>query len=590
MVLQALLWCLCAVAAVEDLPITEVDGKKYYYYEVQPRETIYGLSNKLGLTRDDMLRYNPSIVDGLKAGQKLLFPVKEGVQAKAAADDGGQVHKVERGETIYGLSNRYGLTIDEFLELNPSAKDGLKAGQTVKVSRAALADDNSSATQPATQTQRSPIMPSQAFAHEETTTPAPVAVDTVVNVPTILPPGTPKPEVDVAQGTTPTPSVEPEQSVEPKIFEEVAVDTIKVETTPQKQVGPASIAVLLPFELSTSQPSKQARRYLEFYKGVLMAVDTLSNVEAPITLRAYDTANGMESVLSQPGMEDVQVIIGPGSEADLTILEPWADERDVTVLNAYVVKDDGYLSHPNVMQCNTPQKNLYEGAVQELVSRYESYTPVFLKREGGPDERSEFIELARSEFMQKGIMPQDITYTNKLADADLQGLDPMVSYVFIPYTGKQVELNKILPALVALHDQRSAMGDVTLFGYPEWITFRGETLKNMHQLNTIVFSRFFNDAEDPDSRAFDEKFYGFYGTQMERAIPRQAILGYDMGRFAIEALRANGGDFRADTPLLDGLQNAYHVSHDGSSGLYNDALYFVTYRPSGLILREFLHQ
>lgn len=583
-VLQALLWCLGAFAAVEDLPITEVDGKKFYYYEVQPRETIYGLSNKLGLTRDDILRYNPSIVDGLKAGQKLLFPVKDGVKAQSVSNRSARMHKVERGETLYGISNRYGLTVDELIELNPVVKDGLKTGQVINVSRPEKTEADN--TKPDTPAQRSPIMPSQAFTRvDEATTPTPTptpAPAETVNVPTILPPGTPKPEVKEMPEVVTAPA--------PQVIEDIVEEEPPVLTPPKQNLYPAKIAVLLPFELTTSQPSKQARRYLEFYKGMLMAVDTLSNPSAPIVMRTYDTTNGVEPILSQPGLQDVQVIIGPGSEEDLAILEPWADEKGITVLNAYVVKDEGYLDHPNVMQCNTPQKNLYEGTVRELLSRYGSYTPVFIKREGGPDERSEFVEMARSEFMQQGIMPKEITYTNKLTEVDLKGLDPMVSYIFIPYTAKQVELNQMLPALVTLHDQRTAMGDITLFGYPEWITFRGETLKNMHQLNTVVFSRFFNDTEDPESRDLEDRFYEFYGTQMERAIPRQAIFGYDMGRFAINALRTNGGDFRAATPLLDGVQNAYRVSHSGSRGLYNDALYFITYRPSGLIVKDFLHQ
>ena len=581
-----------AGATVEDLPITEVDGKKYHYYEVQPRETIYGLSNKLGMSRDEMLRYNPSLVDGLKAGQKLLFPAKDGANATAAVTDSdGHVHKVERGETIYGLSNRYGLTVDEFIELNPSVKDGLKTGQTVKVSRMDLnrAEEvrPASAPMPA---QRSPVMPSQAFAAEEdvpATTPEPAVADDVT-VPTILPPGTPgqtlasAPEPDV-----PAPTFE-DAAEETPVQEESAVfeGTTVVNTVTQPY--PASLAVLLPFELSTSQPSKQARRYLEFYKGLLMAVDTLSMPNAPITIRAFDTSGGIQSVLTQPGLEDVQAIVGPGSEEDLAILAPWAAGHGVTVLNTFVVKDDTYLENPYIMQCNTPQKQMYERAVRELVSRFDTYTPVFLMRNEGPDERSEFVELARSEFMQKGIMPKDIVFDDDLSDADLQALEPMVPYLFIPVTGKQTELNKILPALVELHDQRTAMGDVALFGYPEWITFRGETLKNMQRLNTVVFSRFFNDTEDPDSRAIENRFYDFYGTEMEKAIPRQAILGFDTGRFAIEALRANNGDFKSTTPQLSGLQNGYRVSHAGSRGMYNDAVYFITYRPSGLVVREFL--
>ncbi|MBL4703039.1 MAG: LysM peptidoglycan-binding domain-containing protein [Flavobacteriales bacterium] len=43
------------------------------------------------------------------------------------------MHKVKRGNTIYGLHRMYDVPVDEILSLNPEAKDGLDVGQLVKI-------------------------------------------------------------------------------------------------------------------------------------------------------------------------------------------------------------------------------------------------------------------------------------------------------------------------------------------------------------------------------------------------------------------------------------------------------------------------
>ncbi len=65
-----------AGAAVRDLPIKVVNGHPYHYYEVAPKETVYSLCHKLGLTKEELVKYNPVVAAGLKAGSKSFFPAE----------------------------------------------------------------------------------------------------------------------------------------------------------------------------------------------------------------------------------------------------------------------------------------------------------------------------------------------------------------------------------------------------------------------------------------------------------------------------------------------------------------------------------
>ncbi len=127
--IAACLFCSVSMAGnaqIVNLPRKNVNGASYYYYEVQPKETIYSISRKLGVSGAEIQRHNPSVADGLKIGQVLYFPAEGEVLART--------HVVKNKETLYGIGKLYGVSPDRLLEWNPQAKDGIRPGQTLYVS------------------------------------------------------------------------------------------------------------------------------------------------------------------------------------------------------------------------------------------------------------------------------------------------------------------------------------------------------------------------------------------------------------------------------------------------------------------------
>ncbi len=66
-----------AASPVTELPTKEINGKTYYCYKVVKKETLYSLSRKLGLTQEQIIFFNPTVYDGLKANDILYFPAED---------------------------------------------------------------------------------------------------------------------------------------------------------------------------------------------------------------------------------------------------------------------------------------------------------------------------------------------------------------------------------------------------------------------------------------------------------------------------------------------------------------------------------
>ena len=73
------------------------------------------------------------------------------------------------------------------------------------------------------------------------------------------------------------------------------------------------------------------------------------------------------------------------------------------------------------------------------------------------------------------------------------------------------------------------------------------------------------------------------------AIPVQGILGFDTGFYLIKALNDNvrsGGNFDYD---YDGIQSSFRFTNKSDiAGKVNDSLYFINFRPSGIVDKRIL--
>lgn len=597
--------------------MTTVQGRKYHYYDVTSKETVYSLCYKLGISKDELIRNNPSVADGLRSGMKLFFPV-ETASASSSAQAPGKVitHHVQKGETIFGIAHKYGVTTDEVIAQNPVLKDGLKAGQTITVKLPGMAEDVAvdkgetaveSVPQPVvkkTEMKGYVVKKKETFysiavshglsvAELEAANPGVNSLreGQVLNIPVEVTEvagdmarnndsNKADNKVTITDAAPVIPVVRDSVSTmapEGGIIAVAGSDSVSV--APVGQAREISVAVMLPFMLKEENPSKSAMRYTEFYKGFLIAVDSLRNNGTPIHVTAYDTEGSVLNIkeaLTDSAFRRHNAIIAPDNASQLAILAEYGRNNNVKVFNTFLVKDDSYLTNPAMMQCNLPSALMYRKAADALMERLSLSTPVFVSIKGVAGDKADFVETLKESLSARGKTYMEVEVDGRLDVADLRALPTDGNYTFIPTSARQADLNKLMPGIIEWRDQ-AVTPIVRMFGYPEWTTFRGETLENMHNLNTTVYSRFYTDEEAPRTTDIDARYKKWYGGHMENAIPRQGLLGFDTGMFIIPYLANDNGTY-------DGVQNGYFFTtpKDGA-GSYNEALYFVNFRPGNVI-------
>jgi len=119
-------------------PLMASDSDSIITYFVEPKESFFGISKKYDITIDDILEWNGlNIMDGLKIGQELKLVVAKRQLIKPNQKEVYEtIHEVKKGETLWNISKKYGVTIEEILNWNNKENDTLALGERLKILRA----------------------------------------------------------------------------------------------------------------------------------------------------------------------------------------------------------------------------------------------------------------------------------------------------------------------------------------------------------------------------------------------------------------------------------------------------------------------
>ncbi len=132
---------------VKSSQIQTINNKKYYIHKIEKGQSLYSLTKLYEVKLDDIYAENPELKDGVRAGQEIKIPYKEAEAPKPNFNDLGKntntssvpdtskyiSHRVQKGETVYGITKKYNLSAEYFDQLNPDAKYGIKEGQLVYI-------------------------------------------------------------------------------------------------------------------------------------------------------------------------------------------------------------------------------------------------------------------------------------------------------------------------------------------------------------------------------------------------------------------------------------------------------------------------
>ena len=97
-------------------------------YVVKKGDTLWGISNQYGVSVTELAELNNVDASSLKIGQVLLIPIKAGVNP-----DNMFMYTVKKGDSLYSIAKVYGTSVNKIKELNYLKSDLLSVGQVLRI-------------------------------------------------------------------------------------------------------------------------------------------------------------------------------------------------------------------------------------------------------------------------------------------------------------------------------------------------------------------------------------------------------------------------------------------------------------------------
>jgi LysM repeat protein len=514
-------------------------------HEVLQKETLYGIARQYGITVGDLKISNPILeTQSINIGQIIIIPyIKGAVESKIKTNQ--QTNKnsiksnkltnyeVQSKETLYGLSKKFNITIDELILLNPELENGVQEAMTIKV--------------PENEKNYDDVKTNNLQNHNNTTTFS--KPDKIV------------PKTDYSK---------PIEKLKNKNISDLK-NTIN-------QNIRRKLTLLLPFNVSKIQNdtvvslqeriknNKFLNMTLDFYSGALMAIDSAKNLGLNIDVTILDSqetknASNIDNLITEANLRNQDAIIGPFYQNQADRLAGLLENFEVPVISP-LSKDQGkpysnsYTSMPSNDLLKTAMFDYMTQKNGNIIAVIDSKKATLKQYIIDNQSAVKFAE-----FNEKGVLSTESLKSLLLKDK--------INYVVFASekTGMVFSVtNTLLNALPNYQIRLVILEPNPTFDFEEISLNRLTKLK-------LTYPSLSKENESNEGRIFEKEF-----KKKNKIFPNQfATRGFDLTFDTLMRL-SQGKSFNETTNLsTEQIENKFDYQAKNEGGFENKGIYIMQY-------------
>lgn len=477
---------------------------------------------------DDILSVNPALKDGLKVDQIVLIPAGKVEPKEIKTVD----YKVKKKETLYGLSRKFNISVDELIALNPELADGLKKGQVIKVpSDGGVVEELPVVSEPIEVISDNPFVVDTittdgvreevtisfsdstirhtVLAHE---TMYSVSKRFMVTIAKIM-------EINNLTSTSLREGQVLIIPVKNERIERVDIGEIKEEYNPEGDDSLSfeikeeyKIAILMPFHLDYTSGYSEYLSNLstQFYMGASIALDSLKAEGLNAKVFYFDTKNDsatIAKVIHNENFASMDLVIGPLMSGNMKMVTDFCKQNKIRVVTP-VASDAGLLEGNRLVYSAVGSNiSLMNGMAKYMLANYSNDRIVLIKP---ADEKS---------------MPLYEAFRKSFNESDFNGNRPSLIETtidgFNTYIKRGVNTRFVVPTLnkrtaskfmnnLNRSSFRSKSDDLFVYGTKEWLNFTdiNDVYKNKYNFHyaTSNLDDYYTDLAMEINKGFRAKF------------------------------------------------------------------------------------
>lgn len=578
---------------------------------VQPKETLYSISRQYNVTVDALREANGDLLkDGLKIGQTIKIPApgasnttispqKEEIketpkpvvktEPKIEAPKGNiTYHVIEAKETKYGISKKYGMTIQELERLNPGIVNDFPVGLKLQVSGTPVPASSKpvETADPVSDRPKDVVTPGsgkmylEEYVVKPKETAASIANDYGISEAELI---KLNPELKKGVKLGMILRVPKGQRKEPVKKEQGSLMK-NLNTNARKQ-----LALLLPFNISKIESdtvnSTQARlkkdkflnMTLDFYSGALMAIDSAKILGMNVDIKILDsqetkTTSAVATLVQQNNLTGMDAIIGPFYQGNVEKLAELVETNKTPVISP-LSKEIGK-KYSNLYQSMPSLDQMRNAVFQYMKSKNGNIIAVVDPKKGSVKQ---YIQEAQGETKIVGLSAKN-TFVADSLKVRLQ--KDKMNYVVLASESTGMVL-ATTNAMLAV--QKDYQVQLVIMEPNETLDFEEVSLTRLTKLK-LLYPSLSRPNETDEANQFDVKY-----KKLNKIIPNQyAIRGFDVTFDTL--LRLSQSKTFEETIQADAseqIENKFDYTQNSTYGYSNNGIYILNY-DTDLTIKEAL--
>lgn len=538
------------------LPIKEINGKKYYEYVVGKGESLYGIANKFGWDFDELLEINK---DGLNIskGKVLYYPAEENnsESVKSVVKEEALDKEVEKNVTEVSTNK---------------IKHVVKKGETVySISRLYnISPDMIYSIYPSA---KHGIKAGEVFEFELAEEIIP-ETENIEDIPTTIP--------DKAMVNEPTPKEEEIEVVEVATYEiqdneiQREEDESITEMTGLKEEDENDNDLKNEVRIIVLLDEPSSNKDIDFTRGALTALHNMGEPTFDIGLKVVDgrvAATELERLFDD---YEPDIIFVTADKSFPAFLADYGNSNSVIIVNVFDVRNDLYEDNPSMIQILPSSTIFNEAIASKILNDYKDRSLIILK---GDDSSDSMTELLESKFNKDKIINYDLNNFSEFTP------DSMESYFLYAIPSKKEELYDIFNVIENLYELNPAL-DLAVMGRQNWILYQDEFSDRFSKYSVMIPSRVWLPEESKGWESFSNSYNNLFNGEPVKSIPNFAASGYDVTNYFVRSLI---GESEKSYKMNRGygesvLQTDFNfIREQDNGGLINNTGYIIKFTPWG---------
>jgi ABC-type branched-subunit amino acid transport system substrate-binding protein len=351
------------------------------------------------------------------------------------------------------------------------------------------------------------------------------------------------------------------------------------------QQSPATVdvrnrAIRLGVMLPLHDVDGDGKRMVEYYRGVLMACDSLKKQGISIDVFAWNASKDcdMKNILNDTNAQSCDIIIGPLYSSQVNALSEFVAKYGIMMVIPFSIEAPELYSNKNIFQIYQNPNELNESTARRFTEWFKDYHPVIVDCGDTNSTKGAFTSLLRRHLESKAI---DYNLTS------MSSTDENFKKAFALNKQNIVVLNTARSSdMISLFGKLSAVSaadpniQIATFGYTEWLMYSNRQLENFYRYNVHVPSYFFTNQTSHATDHLQNLYHRNFHQQMMQSLPRFALTGFDHAYFFLKGLNKYGKTFDGAAGRFGypAVQTPLKFERLGVGGYQNRAYLFVRYK------------